>query len=110
MPRISSRQKGKNGELELAKFLRDHGYPDAYRGVQYHGGADSPDVVCPGLEDLHIECKRTEAGSLYNWLKQAKRDMGPGKTPVVMHRRSREDWVAILPLEDFIAMQLLKGL
>ena len=31
----NSKQKGKNGELELSKFLRDHGFPEAKRGQQY---------------------------------------------------------------------------
>ena len=41
---MNSRTKGKRGELELAKALRLYGY-DARRGQQYHGGADSPDVI-----------------------------------------------------------------
>ena len=57
--------KGKKGELELAKFLREHGYPSARRGQQHAGGGDSPDVVCPELPGLHIENKRTERFRLY---------------------------------------------
>lgn len=106
---INSRNKGKVGELELAAFLSEHGYT-AKRGQQFHGGADSPDVVCPTLDGIHIECKRVESGSLYKWLEQAKNDAGEGKVPVVMHRKSREDWVAILPLEDFLNLFLTKGL
>lgn len=100
---INRRIKGKNGELELAAVLREHGFDEAKRGQQHKGGADSPDVT--GLPDwLHPECKRVESGNLYTWLEQAKRDGGPDKTPVVMHRRNRKEWVAILPLSDFLKL------
>lgn len=99
---MNSRAKGKGGELELAAFLREHGF-EARRGVQYTGGSDSPDVV--GLPGYHIECKRVENGNLYTWLDQAKRDSsGTGKVPMVAHRRNRREWVVILPLDDFLNM------
>lgn len=99
---MNSRAKGKNGELELAAFLREHGF-GARRGQQFSGGADSPDVICPDLPGFHFECKRVEAGNPYTWLAQAKRDAGH-KVPVVAHRRSRQDWVAILPLDDLLKL------
>lgn len=97
---INSRTKGKVGELELSKFLAEHGFP-ARRGQQFSGGTDSPDVVCQDLSHLHFECKRVEAGNPYVWLKQAQRDAGT-KIPVVAHRRTREEWIVILPLTDFL--------
>lgn len=97
---INSRQKGKAGELELSKFLREHGFNEARRGVQYSGSSDSPDVV--GLPGHHVECKRVESGNLYTWLDQAIHDSDTSRVPVVMHRRNRREWVAILRLEDFL--------
>jgi hypothetical protein len=38
---MNSRNKGKRGELEAAKFLASEGFP-ARRGQQFSGGADSP--------------------------------------------------------------------
>jgi Holliday junction resolvase len=101
---INSRKKGKVGELELSAKLRDHGF-NAKRGQQFKGGGDSPDVV--GIPGVHIECKRVENGSLYDWLDQAIRDAAPGNMPIVMHRRNRKEWVAILRLDD--VLELLKG-
>lgn len=98
---MNSRQKGKRGELELSRFLRDRGY-DARRGAQYKGGTDSPDVV--GLSGVHIECKRTERLELYDALDQSRRDAGDGEIPVVMHRRNNCDWVCILRLDDFLRL------
>src|SRR5258707_11615791 len=94
--KINSRQKGAVGEREFAELLRFHGY-DARRGQQFSGGSDSPDVVCQPLKDFHFEVKRCEAGNLYKWLEQARRDAGyvegsrDSKLPVVVHRRNRED-------------------
>lgn len=98
---INGNKKGKVGERELAAFLREYGY-EARRGQQYAGGGTSPDVVSD-LPDIHIEVKRVEAGNLYKWLEQAKRDAaGTGKTPVVFHRKNREDWVVVLDAHDFL--------
>lgn len=96
-----SRDKGKRGERELAGILRGYGF-DAKRGVQYHGGPDSPDIT--GLPGVHIEVKRTEKLSLYDALAQSKADSGPGEMPVVMHRRNDCEWVVIQPLDDWIEL------
>ena len=108
MTKINSRQKGKTGELELAHYLTDRGYP-ARRGQQYSGTETSADVVAEGLEDFHLECKRVEAGNLYNWLDQAIRDSAGKKTPIVAHRKSRHEWVAVMRLDDLLNLICLKG-
>lgn len=105
-----SRDKGKVGEREVAARLRAAGFSAARRGVQFKGGADSADVT--GLPGHHLEVKRTEKLNLWGALEQAKKDAaagvtGKGKAPVVVHRSSRRDWVAILPLDDFL--ELVKG-
>lgn len=101
---MNSRRKGKDGELELAEFLREHGWTEARRGQQFHGGGDSPDIV-GGPKSIHIECKRVEAGNPYDWLDQAERDAeGTGKTAVVFHRRSRRDWIVVMSATDFMQM------
>ena len=95
---MNSRRKGKEGELELAKVLREHGY-ETRRGVQYKGGKDSPDVV--GIEGLHIECKRVEALNIHAAMEQADRDCGENM-PVVMHRKNGKPWLVTMHLEDFL--------
>jgi Holliday junction resolvase len=92
--------KGKLGEREVAKLLRDHGFDQARRGQQYAGGGDSPDVV--GLPGYHIEVKRTEAFNLYAALGQSEIEAGLGETPVVFHRRSCEPWVVVLEAKYFL--------
>ena len=99
-----SDRKGKVGERELAKFLREHGYPSARRGQQHAGGGDSPDVVCDELPGLHLECKRTERFRLYEAVAQAAADAGPKRVPVVAHRMNRREWVAVVDLADFLLL------
>ena len=96
----NSIRKGKAGERELARYLDSLGFP-ARRGQQFKGGADSPDIVCAGLKQWHIECKRVESGNLYKWMAQAKKDAGKLK-PLVIHRKNGQEWVAILSLDDFV--------
>lgn len=104
---MNSRQKGARGERELAKFLNEAGFKGSRRGQQFHGGADSPDVVTsdPRLAGFHFEGKRVEQGNLYKWLAQATADAAGGrKVPVVAHRKNGKEWVAILRLEDFLEL------
>lgn len=94
------RDKGKQGEREVAQILREHGFTDAKRGVQYHGGPDSPDVT--GIPGIHIEVKRTETLRLWDAVEQSHQDAGEGEIPVVVHRPSRKQWIAIIDFEDFL--------
>ena len=96
---MNSREKGKRGELELARVLRSLGY-DCRRGQQYSGANGDADVV--GLPGVHIECKRVERLNLYDAMAQAKHDAREGETPVVAHRKDRCKWLVTLELEDFI--------
>jgi Holliday junction resolvase len=100
-----AKRRGKVGERELAKVLREHGFEEAKRGQQFRGGGDSPDVV--GIPGVHVECKRVEKFDPYDWMAQAVRDADEGKTPAVIHRRNHKDWIVILRLEDYAA--LIKG-
>ena len=102
---VNSRRKGKDGENEFARFLRDHGI-EARRGRQFKGTPDSPDIISD-LEHIHFEVKRVEQLRLYSSLEQAKNDAGDGQIPVVAHRRNGEKWVVIMDAEKFL--ELAKG-
>ncbi len=99
--RKNSRAKGARGELELAKFLTERGY-DARRGQQFAGGTDSPDVICAALGNYHLEVKRVESINIHAALAQAIRDCGGIRTPLVVHKRNRGEWIAIIRLEDLL--------
>ena len=95
----NSRRKGKEGELEWAKFLRSHGY-DAHRGQQYKGGGDSPDVT--GLPGIHQEVKRVEKLNVHDAMDQSRRDAADAEIPIVAHRRDRKSWLVTMDAEDFL--------
>ena len=98
---MNSRDKGKRGELELAAYLREHGF-EARRGQQFSGAAGDADVV-HSIRGVHIECKRVERLDLDGAVAQATRDAGAtSKIPVVMHRKNRTPWLATLPLADLL--------
>ena len=97
-----SREKGKRGEREIAGILREHGYPEARRGVQYSGRTGAADVV--GLSGWHIEVKRVEHFDLISAAAQAERDARAGERWVVLHRPSRRPWISVLPEETFEAL------
>jgi len=95
------RRKGATGEREFASLCRENGYDDVHRGRQYHGGADSPDVV--GLPGVHVEVKRTEALSLYTAMWQAIKDAGEN-IPIVAHRRNDRGWLIVMCADDWFKL------
>ena len=101
---MNSREKGKRGELELAHYLRDHGFEGARRGQQYSGANGDADII-GALPGIHIECKRVERLNLEEAFRQSKADAERrNETPVVIHRKSRQQWMITLRLADFLSM------
>ena len=114
---VNSRQKGKNGELELAHILNQYGY-DTKRGQQYSGANGDADVI--GLPGIHIEVKRQETMQLNKWLMQSVDDAyadsikhGGHMIPVVIHRencdRTKQNnikgkWKVSMLLDDFMVL------
>lgn len=97
---MNSNRKGKVGEREIARYLREHGFTEARRGQQFHGGADSPDVV--GLTGFHIEVKRVENLNLNAAMEQSIKDSGADEIPLVVHRRNDDYWKVTMRLDDFM--------
>lgn len=101
---INSQRKGKVGEIEIARILREYGY-NTYRGQQYSGAKGDPDVV--GLPGIHLEIKRVERLDLYGAMSQSKRDATAAKAneiPVVMHRRNNCKWLVTMELDDWMEL------
>lgn len=98
----SSQVKGKAGEQELARLLRQHGYEIERGGALSFG--ERPDLM--GLPGVHIECKRVERLNLDTAMGQAIRDsarFGDG-APAVFHRRNRQPWMVTMLLEDWMGL------
>jgi Holliday junction resolvase len=96
---INSRQKGKRGELEVARILRKFGY-DARRSQQYAGINSDADVV--GLPGVHLEVKRVETLNISKAMEQSKRDAADGEIPTVVHRKNGEEWLITMRFEDWL--------
>ena len=96
---MNSRQKGKRGELEAARWLREQGY-ETRRGQQYSGANGDADVV--GLPGIHLEIKRVEKLNIVDAMDQAKHDARPDETPIVMHRRNNTEWLITMRAADWI--------
>lgn len=95
------REKGKRGEREVANRLKELGF-EARRTAQYCGNTgDASDVV--GIDGFHLEVKRCEATKIHEWMAQAMRDCGQN-IPCVLHRRSNEEWLATLPMDDLFGL------
>lgn len=100
---VNSRAKGKRGELEFAKKLRELGFADARRGQQYSGANGDADVV--GTPGVHWEVKRVERGlDLYTALEQSERDARPGELPHVAHRKNGKKWLVTVSLDTWIKL------
>lgn len=98
---MNSRDKGKRGELELAKKLKEYGY-DTRRGQQYCGSNGDADVV--GLPGIHIECKRVEKLNLYDAMSQSVSDAKENEMPAVFHRKNNCEWLVTMRFDDFMRM------
>lgn len=100
MGKINSRDKGKRGEREVAKLLRDAGYTEARRGQQYNGSDGSADVV--GLPGAHIEVKWAENLNLDKAMEQSINDANENEIPLVVHKKNRKPWKVTMLWTDFI--------
>ena len=102
---VNGKQKGKRGELELVRKLKEYGF-DTRRSVQYNGKADDGQADLVGLPNIHIESKRVERLNLYDAMAQAIHDAKDGELPTVFHRKNHSEWLVTMRLDDW--MQLYK--
>ena len=105
---INSKQKGKRGELAVAKILRDFGF-EARRSQQFSGKEGDADVV--GVPMLHLEVKNVEHLNLDKAMEQSESDAhaeflktGKPVVPVVVHKKNRTDWKITMMFKDFLDM------
>lgn len=100
---INSCRKGKAGELEWAKWLRDNLGLEARRGQQHKGTPDSPDVI-GGIPNTHPEVKRVERLNIPEAMTKAVTDAGPDLIPYVASRRNRGEWLVTIRACDLERM------
>lgn len=105
---MNSKQKGKRGEIEVARLCRSHGY-DCRRTAQYCGNTgEASDVV--GLPGIHIEVKRVERLNIEDAMSQAKSDAKPDELPAVFHRKNNCEWLVTMRADDWFKIYGEKGI
>lgn len=102
---MNSKRKGNAGELEALHLLEAEGLEVHRNDQRYIGGKDNPDIsLSVAGQRYHLEVKRKEKFSLYEAMDQAVADANGKAVPVVLHRKNRRPWVAILRMGDFIRL------
>lgn len=99
------RRKGKTGELEVAALFKAAGF-DCDRTPNSGGLRLRGDLH--GELPLHVEVKRQEVARPWLWAEQAAADAGAGARWLVAMRRSRSEWIAMLPLDDVVQLLALE--
>ncbi len=89
------------GRARTGRLSDSRGIPAHRNEQRYMGGVGRPDVAAEGLEDYHLECKRTERLNLGAAMAQAEHDAA-GKIPVVAHRANRKPWLITMKLSDWL--------
>jgi hypothetical protein len=102
---INSRNKGKNGELELCHTLKEMFGWEARRSQQHCGDAGDADVVIEGMPTAFPEVKRVEKLNVMKAMEKAV-EQCQGKTPLLFHRmnRSKVGWLLTIRLEDLMPL------
>lgn len=92
---INSRQKGKNGELEVVHILREELGLETTRNLdQWRDGGS--DIL--GVEGWAIEVKRAKTPQLKNWWEQTVKQAGISSFPCLWYRLDRKYWRVVVPL------------
>lgn len=101
------RRKGAAAELEVAAIVREHGWPNARRTSDGRDQALRGDLA-RGPAGVHLEIKRHEKLNIPAAVRQATADAGEHEIPVVVHRPSRQEWMATLPLDELLPLLRLR--
>ena len=92
------RDKGVRGEREVLERLESAGF--TVRGLE---GSGDHLAIGHGLM-LHVESKRQETARPWAWWEQASSETPDGCVTVVAFRRSRSRWLALVDLEELLAI------
>jgi hypothetical protein len=103
----ASRLKGAKFERDVCAELRAAGWPRAERTSDGRVQADRGDIT-GGPEGVHFECKRHERLNVPKAFEQVRRDASPVDIPVLVHRPSRCEIMATLPLADLLPLLKLR--
>jgi hypothetical protein len=98
----ASRDKGAEAEREVIRIMRFYGWDLAGRTSDGRHQSGRSDVV-NGPEGCAIEIKRHERLNVPKAFDQLNAD-ADGLIPVLVHRPSRHEWMATLPLDELLPL------
>lgn len=104
---LAERRKGAAAEREIIALIREAGWPHARRTSDGRTQTGRGDVT-GGPAAVHLEIKRHERLNVPGALAQVRFDADPLDIPVLVHRPSRSDWMATLPLSDLLDLLALR--
>jgi hypothetical protein len=103
----TERLKGAVAEREVVLIFKANGWPNVERtsnGRIQTGRGD----IANGPVGCHFEIKRHERLNVPKAFDQVKRDADPLDIPVLIHRPSRHEYMATLPLDELLALLQLR--
>jgi hypothetical protein len=103
----TERRKGADAEREIIAILHANGWTHAERTSNGRDQGGRGDILA-GPPGCHIEIKRQERLNVPKALSQAIADANHLDIPIVIHRPSRHQWMATLPLEDLLDLLALR--
>jgi hypothetical protein len=98
----SARTKGSAAEREVINILKEAGYTKVSRSPNSGGWILKGDVLW--WEDFFVEVKRQEKLSIPAWWQKCVEQAGSTKIPLLIFRRSREEWKVTMRLDDFLGL------
>jgi len=98
----ANREKGKRGEREFSKVLREMGI-DARRSQQYAGTGGTADLIT-AVPGLHVEVKRRTKIGAARFMDQAERDCLTGDLPIVAMREDGGEWLVVVKAENLVEL------
>jgi plasmid stability protein len=95
----NSRTKGRSGEQEVARILRDELGLEIHRNWQQQAAQGGCDLV--GVPGWAIEIKRAKEARLNEWWDQTAQQAQVSKLrPILVYRLDRQPWMAMMSLYD----------
>lgn len=94
---MNNRARGARGEREARDAMNQHFGFDSKRAAQANGSL-SADLI--GTGNLSVEVKKRKALSVQKFIDQAVKDAPPDKTPIVLMREDRGEWLVMVRIED----------
>ncbi len=94
----NSRNKGAEGEREVARILRKELGIDVHRNWQAQAAGGGADILIPGWA---VEVKRAKVLRIAPWWTQAAiQANSSGLRPVLIYRPDRGNWRALMAIND----------